>query len=260
MPGLFSFLPSFNFGELLSRLNPFRNINFEQDILGRFGSAFMPRGARQNQPSYYSDASENPIVGGVSSAAGSLHPVLGLAANSLGTGITAGLASSNPFVGIASGVASLAQGIIKLPGELRKREAAQREAQRQSRMDSFYNTGTDAFKSFKRFSDNYGKDKSAILEELRVSRGILENMEKRSRETQKKDPFVIEQQKVSDAVQTQRQNEDPVKAYNNLQIQRINSFTINSEPALAPRKQTARRGVADRYMRSSLGSHFFATV
>jgi hypothetical protein len=254
MPGLSSL---FNFDGLLARLNPFRNINYARGIVGLFGDTFMSREEEGNMvPSYFSEASRQPLVAGAAGVASSVHPALGVLSEGVGTGVAATIASANPYIGIASGVGALAKGLINLPGEMRKYNAAKQAAKRQERMDAFYDTGADAFASFKRFQDDYKKNQEAIMEELRASRDILGNLGK----NQKKDPLVIEQQKVSDAVQSQQQNEDPVQTYNNLQIQRINSFTINSEPALAPRRQTARHGVADRYRRSSLGNRFFAMV
>lgn len=228
-------------------------MNFEQDVLGRFGGAFVPRGRNNDQPSYYSEAVNNTYVNAAGNYANNMNPFAGWLTQGIGSGLVAGISSVNPYIGLAAGGASLITGIPSLVSNISKRKDAQKaQAEQTERINRLRSIDKEQKDLSKRYTDLTAEFK-ATREALEALRAGNTNPEV-SREQNK------EQQQISKEINEQIANTNPVSRYNNLQIQRTASFTLNALPPVVRKRQVQTRSTVDRLGRQSIAGNFFALI
>ena len=230
---MISFLSSV--GDLLSpaRLfsNIFSGINAARRRSGEYGNR-----------SPYDLRSNNPIINLGSSALNSVNPALGWAGRGAATGIVTGLMTGNPYAGIGSGLLSLASGVSDLISGLYSKSEKSAQAKATAEREKRERENTEAL--------------SSISERLKAIQSLIGQGANKE--------LVIERQKSDDKVSREIKKADeaanPVRTYNNLQIQQAASFTIGGIPPIARRREAVRSAGRDGYRRGAgVTSAFFAT-
>lgn len=230
---MMSFLSSI--GNLLSpaRLLP--------NIFGGINTAQRQSREHGNQ-SPYDLVSNNPIINFGGSALDSVNPVLGWAGRGVATGIGTGLMTGNPYAGIGAGLLSLGSGVPDLISGLYSKSEKSAQAKVVAERERRERENTEAL--------------SSISERLKAIQSLM------GQGTSKE--LVIERQKSDDKVSREIKKADdaanPVRTYNNLQIQQAASFTIGGIPPIARRREAVRSAGRDGYRRGAgVASAFFAT-
>lgn len=190
----------------------------------------------------YELMSNNPIINLGGSALNSANPVLGWAGRGVANGIGTGLMTGNPYAGIGSGLMALGSGLPDLISGLysKSREDAQAKA-----IAERENRERENAETLSRISER--------LEAIQSLMGQRTGNE-----------LVIERQKSNNKVSREIKKADeaanPVRTYNNLQIQQAASFTIGGIPPIARRREAVRSAGRDGYRRGAgVASAFFST-
>lgn len=238
-----------SFSNLLGYLNIFRNINFERDIIGRYAPAFVPRGENFNQPSYYSSAANNAYVNAAGNLAGGANPWAGWLTQGIGTGLLAAAQSANPYIGIAAGGAALLGGVPNLISGVKEKKTQKAQNEHFELLNSVAQNQKD-------LSERY----SNMEAELKATREALQALRASNRNNEISVEQNKEAQQISKEINEQISSTNPVKQYNNLQIQRAASFTISALPPVVQKRQVPTRTAVDLLTRRSGIGNFFAPV
>lgn len=172
----------------------------------------------------------------------SVNPVLGWVGRGVATGVGTGLTTGNPYAGIGAGLLSLGSGVPDLISGLHSKSERDAQAKAMAEREKRERESTEAL--------------SSISERLKAIQSLM------GQGTSKE--LVIERQKSDDKVSREIKKADdaanPVRTYNNLQIQQAASFTIGGIPPIARRREAVRSAGRDGYRRGAgVASAFFAT-
>lgn len=186
--------------------------------------------------------SNNPIVNLGGSALDSVNPVLGWVGRGVATGVGTGLATGNPYAGVGSGLLSLGSGVPDLISGLYSRSKEDAQAKAAAERERRERENAEAL--------------SRISERLEAIQSLIGQGVNKE--------LVIERQKSDDKVSREIKKADeaanPVRTYNNLQIQQAASFMIGGIPPIARRREAVRSAGRDGYRRGAgVTSAFFAT-
>jgi hypothetical protein len=186
--------------------------------------------------------SNNPIINLGGSALDSVNPVLGWVGRGVATGVGTGLTTGNPYAGIGAGLLSLGSGVPDLISGLYSKSEKSAQAKVAAERERRERENTEAL--------------SSISERLKAIQSLM------GQGTSKE--LVIERQKSDDKVSREIKKADdaanPVRTYNNLQIQQAASFTIGGIPPIARHREAVRSAGRDGYRRGAgVASAFFAT-
>lgn len=222
-------------GNLLSPSRLFSN------ILGGINTARTQSSEYGNQ-SPYEIVSGNPTINLGGSALNSVNPVLGWLSRGVATGVSTGVMTGNPYAGIGSGLWSLGSGVPDLISGLSSKSKKDAQAKATAEREKRERENAEAL--------------SRISERLETIQSLM------GRKTGNE--LVIERQKSDDKVSHEIKKADeaanPVRTYNNLQIQQAASFTIGGIPPIARRREAVRSAGRDGYRRGAgVASAFFST-
>lgn len=235
---------------LLNTFNVLRNINPEQDIIGRFGEAFIPRGNERNRRSYYDEASSNNYLKLASGYAKGVNPLAGWLTNGIGTGIVAGISSGNPFVGLAAGGASLITGIPSLVGNIRDREKREKAAQEEQKRKADIRAAASGVKDL---TARYGEMQKTLDNLI----GMVKTQVPQNGLTPER---TAENNKVAENLEEASANANAVNRYNNLQIQRAASFSVFPTPPVVKKRPIVRAALPDRRAFATNRTSFFSII
>lgn len=219
----------------------------EPGVIESIGAAFAPR---QNGSSYYDEARSNSLLQASSGIANGIHPLAGWLANGIGAGLLAGVSSANPFVGLAAGGASLISGIPSLWSAFKDRRAQQERAERERRQNDAL---IEASNEVKQLNERY----NSLMQALQGLRGNTNTTNSNPELTAER---VNEGKVMSDAERKAQAVTEPVKRYNDLQIQRAASFSVFPIPPIVPKRALARPTAPDRRLVRPMGGGFFSIL
>lgn len=216
-----------------------------------FTEAFVPRRVGNRVvDSYYDEARSNRFLKQLSSGVAGVHPLAGWLANGIGAGLLAGVSSANPFVGLAAGGASLISGIPSLWSGLRDRRVQQERAERERRQSDAL---IEASTGVKQLNERY----NSLMQALQRLRGNTNTASLNSELTAER---VNEGKVMSDAERKAQAVTDPIRRYNNLQIQRAASFSVFPIPPIVPKRALVRPTAPDRRLVRPMGASFFSIL
>lgn len=229
-----------------------RGVLDPERLIAEYGPLFVNQ-QDPAQPSVFQDATRNVIVNLAGAIGSAFHPLAGLAARGIASGIYGGIASGIGNDGVVSfnrgggtviGLGTMFQHLPKLVGEFRNK-----------RQDDFYKDFNRYFKRFSDFASNYQQGQQDLIDQVKNTNERLDAIFG----TKRKNPLAIEKQKVDKEVKTQQEQEDPVGTYNKYQIENVANFSINANPGIAPRRgRYYANGGVDRYGHRAIASNFFA--
>lgn len=233
--------------EVPAEVRPERQLGIIESI----GSAFAPRqSGGRTQSSYYDEAQSNGLLQASSGIANRIHPIAGWLANGIGAGLLAGVSSANPFVGLAAGGASLISGIPSLWSGLRDRKAQQeREERKRKQNDALI----EASNGVKQLNERY----NSLIQALQGLSGNANAVNSNPELTAER---VNEGRVISDAERKAQAVTEPIKRYNNLQIQRAASFSVFPIPPVVPKRALVRPTAPDRRLIRPMGAGFFSIL
>ena len=238
------------FAALLNTFGALRRVRPEQDILGRFGEAFVPRGEGRNRKSYYDEATSNEYLKTASEYAGGMHPLAGWLANGLGAGLIAGVTSANPIIGLATGGASLITGIPSLVSDMFDRKARQERAERlKKQREAIFNA-----------SAGVGELKNQYTSFTKALQDLRNDVNKLNSNSELAIERAGEGKAVKESIDNAQMVTEPVKGLNNLQIQRAASFSFFPTLPVARRRTTTRPATPDRRVVRPMVSNFFTIL
>lgn len=223
----------------------------EAEDVDSFNEAFVPRrvGGRVVD-SYYNQARSNQFVNQLTSGAYSVHPLAGWLTNAIGAGLVAGVSSVNPYVGLLAGGASLISGLPSLWSGFRERRAQQERAERERRRNDALN---EASAGVKQLNERY----SSLMQTLQGLGGNTNAVNSNPELTAER---VNEGRVMSDAERKAQAVTDPIRRYNNLQIQRAASFSVFPIPPIVPKRALVRPTAPDRRLVRPMGAGFFSIL
>lgn len=223
----------------------------EPGIIQSLTEAFVPRqnGGRM-QNSYYDEARSNGFLQASSGIANRIHPLAGWLANGIGAGLLAGVSSANPFIGLAAGGASLISGLPSLWSSFKDRKVQQEIAERERRQSDAL---TEASIGVKQLNERY----NSLMQALQGFRGNTNAVNLNPELTAER---VNEGRVVSDAERKAQAVTEPIKRYNNLQIQRAASFSVFPIPPVVPKRALVRPTAPDRRLVRPMGVNFFSIL
>lgn len=223
----------------------------QPSIIQSLGEAFVSRqGGGRVQSSYYDEARSNGFLQTSSRIANGIHPLAGWLANGIGAGLLAGVSSANPFIGLAAGGASLISGIPSLWSGLRDRRAQQERAERERRQSDALN---EASNGVKQLNERY----SSLMQALQGLSGNINAVNSNPELTTER---VNEGRVISDAERKAQATTDPIRRYNNLQIQRAASFSVFPIPPVVPKRAFVRPAAPDRRLVHPMRGGFFSIL
>lgn len=228
---MLSFIPSIgnllNFSSLFSNL--FNGITTANERHREWGNR-----------SAYDMASTHPVTSLGSAGLGKVHPVLGWLSKGVATGVATGAATANPYSGVGAGVMSLASGFPDMINETSARSAQKKQRQIALERERRERKREEAI--------------DQLLEKLNNFQPIATNNREFTVERQNENKQIVRE------VQRGAQGANPVNTYNNLQIQRADSFSIFATPPIARHRTQARAVGRDGYRRGGgVASAFFST-
>lgn len=220
-------------------------------VIESLAEAFVPQqiGGR-TQSSYYDAARSNGFLQASSGIANRIHPLVGWLTNGIGAGLLAGVSSANPFIGLAAGGASLISGIPSLWSGLKERSAQQERAERERRQSDAL---IEASNGVKQLNERY----NSLMQALQGLRGNTNMAGLNSELTAER---VNEGKVMSDAERKAQAATDPIRRYNNLQIQRAASFSVFPIPPIVPKRALVRPAAPDRRLVRPMGGGFFSIL
>ena len=210
-------------------------------ILGGALTARIPS-REYGDRSPYEIASGDPIINLGGSVLNSVNPVLGWLGRGVATGVSTGAMMGNPYAGIGSGLWSLGSGVPGLISELSSKSKKDAQAKAVAEREKRERENAEAL--------------SRISERLEAIQSLM------GQKTGKE--LVIERQKSDDNVSRETKKADeaanPVRTYNNLQIQQAVNFAIGGVPPIARHRDAVRSVGRDGYRRGAgVASAFFST-
>jgi len=220
-------------------------------IIQSLSEAFVPQqGGGRVQNSYYDEARSNGFLQASSRIANGIHPLAGWLANGIGAGLLAGVSSANPFIGLAAGGASLISGIPSLWSGLRDRRAQQERVERERRQNDAL---AEASNGVKQLNERY----NSLMQALQGLNGNTNVVNSNPELTAER---VNEGKVMSDAERKAQAATDPIRRYNNLQIQRAASFSVFPIPPIVPKRALVRPAAPDRRLVRPMGGGFFSIL
>ena len=223
-------------------------IESQPGIIERLSEAFAPQQAGRN--SYYDEAQSNSFLQASSRIASGVHPIAGWLANGIGAGLLAGVSSANPFIGLAAGGASLISGIPSLWSGLRDRRAQQERAERERRRSDAL---IEASNRVKQLNERY----NSLMQALQGMKGNTNVVNSNPELVAER---VNEGKVASDAERKAQAVTDPIRRYNNLQIQRAASFSVFPIPPIVPKRALVRPAAPDRRLVRPMSANFFSIL